>query len=149
MGVKRMKLNGMTLNPYFALKYGFKIIQKYPMELSVTTDNFGERYDKIYKINYAQGIFWCQHGQRLRFDPVLNELIAFLLTLKIKTIEIYCPTRSVYAHIICYDYKEHFAEIIQKYWRKYRLKTARIRNDLVLHGLAEWWYHPSRISFDM
>ena len=143
-----MKLNGMTLNPYFALKYGFTIIQKYPMELSVTTDNFGGRYDKIYRINYKEGVFWCEHALLLQ-DLGLNELISFLLTLKIKTIEFYCPTRSVYAHRICYDYKEYFAEIIQKYWRKYRLKTARIRNDLVLHGLAEWWYHPSRISFEM
>ena len=138
----------MGLNPYFALKYGFKIIQKYPMELSVTADNFGGRYDKIYRINYKEGVFWCEHAQLIQ-DLCLDELIAFLLTLKIKTIEFYCPTRSIYVHRICYDYKQHFAKIIQRYYRKYRLKKARLRNDLVIRGLMEYFYHPSRLTFEI
>jgi hypothetical protein len=139
---------GMALNQYFALKYGFKIIQKYPMELSVTTNNFREQFDKNYKINYKQGVFWCQHAQRLQFDLSLNELIAFLLTLKIKSIEIYGSSGTIYINRTLYDYKEYFAEIIQKAYRRYRLKTARLRNDLVIHGLMEYFYHPSRMFFD-
>ena len=41
------------------------------------------------------------------------------------------------------------AKYIQKVWRKYRLRTSRIRNDLVIHGLAEYWGHPSRMTFEI
>ena len=79
----------------------------------------------------------------------LKMAFSSLLTLKIKTIEFYCPTRSVYVHRICYDYKQHFAKIIQRYYRKYRLKKARLRNDLVIRGLMEYFYHPSRLTFEI
>lgn len=39
--------------------------------------------------------------------------------------------------------------IVQRAWRKYRLRTSRIRNDLVIHGLAEYWGHPSRLTFEV
>jgi transketolase N-terminal domain/subunit len=51
--------------------------------------------------------------------------------------------------ILNINYKKVFAIKIQKAWRKYIIHGARIRNDLVLHGLAEYFYHPSRISFDI
>ena len=52
-----------------------------------------------------------------------------------------------YINKTLFNYKNKFAQKIQKAWRKYRLRTSRIRNDLVLHGLAEYFYHPSRIEF--
>jgi len=55
-------------------------------------------------------------------------------------------------HIEYIIYCEYFiskVSIIQRYWKRYRIKTARIRNDLVLHGLAEYFYHPSRILFEL
>lgn len=41
------------------------------------------------------------------------------------------------------------ANTIQKAWKKYRIRTARTRNDLVIHGLAEYWGCPSRILFEI
>ena len=41
------------------------------------------------------------------------------------------------------------ANTIQKAWKQYRIRTARTRNDLVIHGLAEYWGCPSRISFEI
>ena len=41
------------------------------------------------------------------------------------------------------------ANIIQRAVRKYLLRTARIRNDLVIHGLMERWFHPSKINFEI
>ena len=40
-------------------------------------------------------------------------------------------------------------KIIQKSYRKYRLRTARIRNDLVIRGLTEYFFHPSRLTFEI
>lgn len=37
---------------------------------------------------------------------------------------------------------------IQQAWKKYRIRTARIRNDLVIHGLAQYWFHPSRVILE-
>ena len=50
-------------------------------------------------------------------------------------------------YIIYCEYFISKVSIIQRYWKRYRIRTAKIRNDLVLHGLAEYFYHPSRISF--
>ena len=40
-------------------------------------------------------------------------------------------------------------KIIQISYRKYRLRTARIRNDLVIRGLTEYFFHPSRLTFEI
>ena len=42
------------------------------------------------------------------------------------------------------DCHSHYVKI-QQAWKKYRIRTARIRNDLIIHGLAEYWFHPSRV----
>jgi hypothetical protein len=47
------------------------------------------------------------------------------------------------------EFKMLSASYIQKAWRKYRLRTSRLRNDLAIHGLAEYWGHPSRITFNI
>jgi len=46
-------------------------------------------------------------------------------------------------------YYNSFANKIQQAWKKYRIKTARIRNDLVIHGLMERWFHKSKINFEI
>ena len=38
--------------------------------------------------------------------------------------------------------------VIQNAWRKYRLRTSRIRNDLIIHGLAKYWGHPIRVKLE-
>jgi hypothetical protein len=39
--------------------------------------------------------------------------------------------------------------IIQRAWRKYFLKKIKVRNDPIAHGLAEYFGHPSRLSFEI
>ena len=154
-GVKRMKLNGMTLNPYIALKNGLRLIRKYPtMELRVSMVNLSTiginlQFDKIYTINYKYDIFYYHYGQRIRFDLTRDLLMLYLLNYQIKCIEIYGSVGLRYINKVLYDYKQSFAETIQRYYRKYRLKKARLRNDLVIRGLMEYFYHPSRISFKL
>jgi hypothetical protein len=88
-----------------------------------------------------------------------NELINFLLKFQIQLIYI-INNKSVaihyhilnnaffnYNNIIYYNYFTPRVLIIQQAWKKYRLRNARIRNDLVIHGLAEYFYHPSRMVF--
>jgi hypothetical protein len=38
--------------------------------------------------------------------------------------------------------------IIQRAWRKWFLKNVRLRNDLVIHGLAMYWGHPTRVKLE-
>ncbi len=45
--------------------------------------------------------------------------------------------------------KEMAARTIIKYWRAWKLRTTRNRNDLVLRGLAEYFGHPSRQDFSI
>jgi hypothetical protein len=47
------------------------------------------------------------------------------------------------------EFKMLSAKYIQQAWRKYRLRTSRVRNDLVIHGLAIYWGHPSRLTFNI
>ena len=46
--------------------------------------------------------------------------------------------------IIYYDR----SKIILRCYRKYKLRTAKIKNDLVIRGLTERWFHPSRLTFE-
>jgi len=48
-------------------------------------------------------------------------------------------------HIIYYDR----SKIILRCYRKYKLRTARIKNDLVIRGLTEYFFHPSKLSFEI
>jgi hypothetical protein len=47
-----------------------------------------------------------------------------------------------------YNSDDGYIKIVQKIYRKYRIKTAFVRNQLIMKGLAEYWYHPSKLSFD-
>jgi hypothetical protein len=49
--------------------------------------------------------------------------------------KIFIPTR----HIV----------IIQRAWRKYFLRKVKLFNDSIVHGLAEYFGHPSRITFNL
>ena len=40
------------------------------------------------------------------------------------------------------------AVVILRCYRKYKLRTAKIKNDLVIRGLSERWFHPSRLTFE-
>ena len=113
-------------------------INIYSSVLEITTDknvfiikyyNILDCYLLIYK-----GVIFCSK----------QELIKNLFKDIIYKIKIYKKS-SV---LICYCYEKRCVNIIQREYRKYLLRTARIRNDLVIRGLTELWFHPSRVSFE-
>lgn len=119
------------------------MIQKYRlMELCITT------IDEIYTIHCNNNLFYILYKRGILLEIPFERVMMILLSSFIDSIEIYGSIGTRYINKTIYNYKNNFAQTIQVAWRKNRLRTARIRNDLILHGLAEWWYHPSRITFD-
>ena len=102
------------------------------------------------KINYyrrmnAYQLF--QYKQTYIFSK--KALIRYLLLQRIENIKMYNKMhRKNYFDEYIYNSKLIYIIKIQKGYRKYRLRTARIRNDLVIRGLSELWYHPSKLSFE-
>ena len=77
-----------------------------------------------------------------------KDLIKLLLKYEIICINVYGFINKLYIDEIIYNFQYKYANIIQKGYRKYRLRTARIRNDIVIHGFSKYWGHPSRIDFN-
>ena len=108
---------------------------------------------EVDKLPNKQVYVACFNNNRLTITSNKNNyhiitkyiFFSFLGKLKAKCIKKYDETE----YIICCDYFKSKVSIIQRLWRKHYLRGARIRNDLVIHGLAEYWFHPSRISFDL
>ena len=73
-----------------------------------------------------------------------HDLIKILFKNIICTMKIYNKSKF----FITYCYKNKYATIIQRGYRRYRIRTARIRNDLVIHGLTELWFHPLKLTFE-
>jgi hypothetical protein len=130
-------------NLFSSLKSVLQIIKKYPtIEICVTT------IDQSYTISYYEN--FDHYDVKYNYNSLtINHVMKLLLKKNIHLIEIYGSIGIKYVNKILYNYKKVFAIKIQKAWRKYIIHGARIRNDLVLHGLAEYFYHPSRISFDI
>ena len=119
------------------------MIQKYPStELCVTT------LDQIFTISSTYDLFYIKSSQFIVYELHETEVLRILLEPIIDSIEIYGSVGIRYINKMIFNYQNAFAQKIQKRWRKYRIQTARIRNDLVLHGLAEYFYHPSRVNFE-
>ena len=125
--------------PFSALVKAVNIIEKYKFVSLNVNSLIYIRHDKYYNIfNLTNGLVLDKNG--LVFNK--DELLVYLLNFDIQTIFIY---KYSYKRIFIY-YKG--IDIIQRMYRKYKLRTANIRNDLVIRGLSELWYHPSRISFE-
>ena len=78
-----------------------------------------------------------------------QNLMKYLLNKSdIFSVDIYGSIGIYYINEIWY-YTNIQANTIQKAWKQYRIRTARTRNDLVLKGLSEYWFHPSRILFEI
>ena len=121
--------------PFSALVKAVNIIEKYKFVSLNVNSLIYIRHDKYYNIfNLNLSL------SELVFNK--DELLVYLLNFDIQTIFIY---KYSYKRIFIY-YKG--IDIIQRMYRKYKLRTANIRNDLVIRGLSELWYHPSRISFE-
>ena len=83
-------------------------------------------------------------------DDIINSLID-LNAVEISAWILDEPNELDEYFIYIYNYidKDISASVIQQAWRRYRLRTSRLRNDLVIHGLAEYWGHPSRLTFNI
>ena len=89
--------------------------------------------DNYYKIKWYDNFIYFNNK---------NDLMRYVLNItRIITIVKFNYDKK---HIIYYDR----SKIILRCYRKYKLRTAKIKNDLVIRGLSELWYHPSRISFE-
>jgi hypothetical protein len=77
-----------------------------------------------------------------------KETIFVVLHFHISLIQIYYYN-GIQKHVVKINYNDYYPNYvkIQQAWKKYRLRGARIRNDLVIRGLAEYWGHPSRVVF--
>ena len=75
-----------------------------------------------------------------------NELLIYLLKVKIISIRKFGMIFFKWIDEYIYHYLDLHIIKIQKAWNKYRIKTARLRNDLVIHGLIEYWFHPNNIN---
>ena len=106
---------------------------------------FFNKYVYIYKSNDD---YLLRTYNDVRFRTK-SELLKYLLIYNIISIQIYGSIDIIYINKILYDFKNNSINIIQKGYRKYKLRTARIKNDLVIRGLSEYWFHPSRISFNI
>ena len=118
--------------PFTALVKAVNIIEKYKFVSLNVNSLIYITHDKYYNIFNISNLVFNK-----------NELLVYLLNFDIQTIFIY---KYSYKRIFIY-YKG--IDIIQKMYRKYKIRTAKIRNDLVIRGLTERWFHPSRISFDV
>ena len=132
---------------FSSLKNALRMIQKYPdMELYVTC--IDQMYTISYHKNFINDGFYIKCTQFILHTLPKNTVMELLLGSVIDSIEIYGSVGIRYINKTVYNYQNAFAQTIQRSWRKYRIRTARYRNDLVLHGLAEYFFHPSRVKFE-
>ena len=75
-----------------------------------------------------------------------NELLIYLLKVKIISIRKFGFIFFKWVDEYIYHYLECDIIKIQRAWNKYRIKTARLRNDFIIHGLMEYWFHPNHIN---
>ena len=120
--------------PFTALVKAVNIIEKYKF-LSLNVNSLiyirHDKYYNIFNLSLSNAVF------------NKNEILVYLLNFDIQTIFIYkysCKRIFIYYKGI---------DIIQRMYRKYRIRTAKIRNELVLSGLAARWYHPSNMTFEV
>ena len=75
-----------------------------------------------------------------------NSIMKLILNYNISSIHVYGNIGIIYIDKIGFHYQYTAANTIQKAWRKYFIRSARLRNDLVIHGLMEYWFHPNHIN---
>jgi len=72
---------------------------------------------------------------------VKDELFRFFMTQKTTTVSI--------GNVLVWSHRMKPASIIQRAWRRHRIRTTRDKNDLVLRGLAEYFGHPRFQDFSV
>ena len=142
----------MYISLFNALNHALGAIKQYQyLELCITTKSKSENgnfYIKQFKIRYAYGFCIYYNDQHVQ-EHGRKWLMRYFLKRGIIILNIYGSIGINYVDKVGYHYKYIAATKIQKAWNRYRIRTARIRNDLVIHGLAEYFFHPSRVSFEI
>ena len=118
------------LSPFSALNKALNVKNELSVIVQICNLKFIIRYDSynLYAMHY--------NSSKNLLNK--NELMIVLLTLNIMSITI--GKKLIYLKCV---------NVILRCYRKYKLRTAKIKNDLVIRGLSELWYHPSRISFEV
>ena len=118
------------LSPFSALNKALNVKNELSVIVQICNLKFIIRYDSynLYAMHY--------NSSKNLLNK--NELMIVLLTLNIMSINI--GKKLIYLKCV---------NVILRCYRKYKLRTAKIKNDLVIRGLSELWYHPSRISFEV
>ena len=119
------------LSPFSALNKALNVKNELCVIVQICNLKFIIRYDSYYNL-------YAMHYNSSKNLLNKNELMIVLLTLNIMSITI--GKKLIYLKCV---------NVILRCYRKYKLRTARIRNDLVIRGLAERWYHPSRLTFEV
>jgi len=95
-------------------------------------------------------VFVCQLSNGIWIGAWDAEMFVLMLTrccrVERSITEAIGTVRNMTSGKIVWDYLDPPCE---RAWRKFKLRTTRERNDLLLRGLAEYWGHPSRVSFDL
>jgi hypothetical protein len=115
--------------PYDTVSPNVKILKTIPIGSYVKSIS-GEIYITFYIIRYNTTLFHISGEGPIRH---YNKRIIGIATNWIE--KIFIPT----LHIV----------IIQRAWRKYFLRKVKRFNDPIVHGLAQYFGHPSRISFNL
>ena len=131
----------MYLNTFSALNHALGAIKTNEyLEICITSKN---KYRHTIRYVYGEyNIYY--NGSSLEKNK--QETMIFLLSIKINSIQIYGSIGIFYVDKIGFHYQYTAANTIQKAWRKYFIRSARLRNDLVIHGLIEYWFHPNHIN---
>jgi hypothetical protein len=115
--------------PYDTVSPNVKILKTIPRGSYVKSIS-GEIYITFYIISYNTTLFHISGEGPIRH---YNKRIIGIATNWIE--KIFIRTR----HIV----------IIQRAWRKYFLRIIKLKNDPIVHGLAMYFGHPSRITFNL
>ena len=121
-------------------------------ELSISTTFGTYLYISYFSDETEQFFDNCFYQLKTTNDNYLyskKDLIKLLLKYELICIEVYGYIDKKYIDEIIYFFQYKYANIIQSGYRKYKIRTARIRNDLVIRGLTEHWFHPSKINFNV
>ena len=115
------------------------------INLNITIDAKKELIVRFDEGSFITFIYYNEeyiHYNCIYFDNK-KDLMLYLFKFDLTTIQLYGNIKKTY------HYKNIPANKIINAWKRYRIRTARFRNDLVLQGLAEYFFHPSRVSFEL
>ena len=95
----------------------------------------------MYQVYLDDGIWFMCNMTRMSYLGSKETMCRFLLNQNVRLI--------FQEDVVLWSIMDIKATFVQDTWRKYRIRTSRVRNDLALRGLAEYFGHPSRQDFSV